>query len=407
MHEETIRCPTCEPKPGEVNHPDGMIFIGWGRGWTACPDCGGSMRISKSVPDLSENVPMSIVIVDRKAGGVDRYLYSLDRFGIVWRDEGGRLCGIPDRMLPREAAVRGINPHHIFGMDRGPNLPSLLRARAATRDTSNPELAEALRAAANEWERIAAIGMPTDLSGPLIPTLATIHTHVHADGHTTARSPEIPGYEGTGRNAHEAIGDLLCRARSGFAMLIAHTGTGDEERESPEVPPDVEHLRKLVAAAEGLRNPCKSCGADPSVHPDSGAELPIVRGALDAQEDAERRLFAERERSVAAVVSAHGHGQESALREAIAFLMSAGHAEAADKVRTEFAGTIRLVEPDPTCAHCRKPRSAHDAAWTCPAPTLPVFSLACTPHPIYAGGAATCGDGDDADIDALMRPENT
>lgn len=26
-------CLTCEKKEGEVNHPPGMIFVGWGTGW--------------------------------------------------------------------------------------------------------------------------------------------------------------------------------------------------------------------------------------------------------------------------------------------------------------------------------------------------------------------------------------
>lgn len=41
---------------------------------------------------------------------------------------------------------------------------------------------------------------------------------------------------------------------------------------------------------------CCSCGADPNVYPETGAELPIVRGALDAQAHAEQRMFATREK---------------------------------------------------------------------------------------------------------------
>jgi hypothetical protein len=38
-------------------------------------------------------------------------------------------------------------------------------------------------------------------------------------------------------------------------------------------------------------NPCQSCGAKPNVTPPTGQELPIVRGALDAQYAAEREAF--------------------------------------------------------------------------------------------------------------------
>lgn len=36
------QCKSCEKKDGEVNHPHGMIFVGWGHGWQPCPMCGGS-----------------------------------------------------------------------------------------------------------------------------------------------------------------------------------------------------------------------------------------------------------------------------------------------------------------------------------------------------------------------------
>lgn len=31
----------CWLQPGEVNHPAGMIFVGWGHGWQPCARCGG------------------------------------------------------------------------------------------------------------------------------------------------------------------------------------------------------------------------------------------------------------------------------------------------------------------------------------------------------------------------------
>lgn len=35
-------CQTCAPTPDEVNHPPGMIFVGYGHGWQTCPRCNGT-----------------------------------------------------------------------------------------------------------------------------------------------------------------------------------------------------------------------------------------------------------------------------------------------------------------------------------------------------------------------------
>jgi pyruvate/2-oxoacid:ferredoxin oxidoreductase beta subunit len=37
-----VNCDGCEKLPGELNHPYGMIFVGWGHGWQWCQSCGGS-----------------------------------------------------------------------------------------------------------------------------------------------------------------------------------------------------------------------------------------------------------------------------------------------------------------------------------------------------------------------------
>lgn len=42
---QTEECPACKKKDGEVNHPRGMVFVGWGTGWHVCPRCNGSTRI--------------------------------------------------------------------------------------------------------------------------------------------------------------------------------------------------------------------------------------------------------------------------------------------------------------------------------------------------------------------------
>ena len=45
--EELVECESCKRKHGEVNHPPGMIFIGWGRGWERCPTCNGTQKVPK------------------------------------------------------------------------------------------------------------------------------------------------------------------------------------------------------------------------------------------------------------------------------------------------------------------------------------------------------------------------
>lgn len=47
---EAAVCSTCAKQPHEVNHPPGMIFVGWGRGWERCPDCKGTARITVADP---------------------------------------------------------------------------------------------------------------------------------------------------------------------------------------------------------------------------------------------------------------------------------------------------------------------------------------------------------------------
>lgn len=54
----------------------------------------------------------------------------------------------------------------------------------------------------------------------------------------------------------------------------------------------VRDVRKALDDLLHECNPCQSCGADPRVSPPSGKELPVVRGALDAQAEAEQRAIA-------------------------------------------------------------------------------------------------------------------
>lgn len=50
-----IECEKCKKGPDEVNHPIGMIFVGWGHGWQPCPHCGGAGRVLKTVEEVKEN----------------------------------------------------------------------------------------------------------------------------------------------------------------------------------------------------------------------------------------------------------------------------------------------------------------------------------------------------------------
>ena len=44
----TEQCPHCVKEEGEVNHPDGMIFVGWGHGWQPCIHCKGSALVFRN-----------------------------------------------------------------------------------------------------------------------------------------------------------------------------------------------------------------------------------------------------------------------------------------------------------------------------------------------------------------------
>lgn len=45
-----IPCKVCKKKPDEVNHPPGMMFVGFGLGWQTCSNCGGTGRVRAASP---------------------------------------------------------------------------------------------------------------------------------------------------------------------------------------------------------------------------------------------------------------------------------------------------------------------------------------------------------------------
>ena len=58
---------------------------------------------------------------------------------------------------------------------------------------------------------------------------------------------------------------------------------------------DLVYLVRLATAYQDLYEaaiPCQSCGADPRISPASGEELPVVKGALDEQAQAEKACWA-------------------------------------------------------------------------------------------------------------------
>lgn len=88
-------------------------------------------------------------------------------------------------------------------------------------------------------------------------------------------------------------------------------------------------VQDLVARND--RSPCQSCGADPSVSPATGDELPIIRGALDAQASAEKETFAAR--------------AEIARLRAAVDRDQTGLAEAMNDIRRSIQGWSWLGEP--------------------------------------------------------------
>lgn len=63
---------------------------------------------------------------------------------------------------------------------------------------------------------------------------------------------------------------------------MGHKGPTLRPEQKPVPPPG--------RRAELDADPCQSCGSDPRVSPETGAELPVVKGALEAQAAAERRV---------------------------------------------------------------------------------------------------------------------
>jgi hypothetical protein len=105
----------------------------------------------------------------------------------------------------------------------------------------------------------------------------------------------------------------------------------------------------IIAAVRALRekadnNPCKSCGADPSVYPETGEELPIVRGALDAQGKAEAELFAVRE-----AVAQH----PERMRRLVVWIAAWIRSEERDDLYESYRHYVAVCEPQVTAQDFR------------------------------------------------------
>lgn len=56
-------CPACKKLDGEINHPPGMNYVGWGLGWQPCLACKGT-GLAEDVSGLVEIVRDLWVCVD-------------------------------------------------------------------------------------------------------------------------------------------------------------------------------------------------------------------------------------------------------------------------------------------------------------------------------------------------------
>lgn len=81
-------CPTCAPREGEVNHPPGMIFVGWGHGWQLCSNCGGTRRVLPPAPDFKQLTVDLLAVVDNQAEQVE----DLDLDADLMHDHHRRAC---------------------------------------------------------------------------------------------------------------------------------------------------------------------------------------------------------------------------------------------------------------------------------------------------------------------------
>lgn len=136
--------------------------------------------------------------------------------------------------------------------------------------------------------------------------LATMRRHL-------GYAPHPSGTEGPLRKLLQDTKQRILRTASRTVPEYAHSQwleiTDDIDAALAASPPD--------GTAPERARPCNHCGAMPyqEAFP-SGKEPPVVRGALDAQADAEHRLFAIRE-SIAAWVSEHWHLKKVELLEGI------------------------------------------------------------------------------------------
>ena len=56
-------CKACAKQEHEVNHPPGMVFVGWGRGWQTCVTCDGTGEL----PSITSTYDTWRIYGDQKA----------------------------------------------------------------------------------------------------------------------------------------------------------------------------------------------------------------------------------------------------------------------------------------------------------------------------------------------------
>lgn len=95
-----LACPACTLRYlDSINHPTGCIFVGWGHGWQACSDCGGSglSAVGRAARDARAPVLPDVVLCERTAWTSERH-HVRERFEVRGgdvTDEWSRSLRVP------------------------------------------------------------------------------------------------------------------------------------------------------------------------------------------------------------------------------------------------------------------------------------------------------------------------
>lgn len=106
----SMQCPDCEKKPDEVNHPPGMMFVGWGHGWQLCSRCHGSATVPNGYRERAKFIRLQIELANTPCA----WLQCNGPICDVWVTNGEKdrcsKCNTADSLRQRERDLWGAWP---------------------------------------------------------------------------------------------------------------------------------------------------------------------------------------------------------------------------------------------------------------------------------------------------------